>query len=293
VWKVVTHSWKPVGDGEDPTYRDADLTAKPAWWTISKCYNYAVRQELYGPGAESSDEATDDADGRKGTEEKRKRKGNASSTPKPNPKLKPRAKSKSKSKSKAQSKPKSSIRTSTSGRDSQELCGRKRDANGSVLPRRRSNRFPRMTGVGQQHARPATCPTSPPPRPETLDRSDEPESIAGSADSEIPVVHPPKRARRSVPGDALEIPTTLSTSRSASASAGQIAVDVSVSFLTSHHCTTYPYPSPTPIQTVATDALTTEQDTPAEQAMPSAATGKFSLVDCMIRHADNLLMFYC
>jgi hypothetical protein len=283
----VTHSWKPVGDREDPTYHDADLTAKPTWWTISKCYNYAVRQELYRPGAESSDEETDDADGRKAKEEKPKRKGNASSTAKPNPKPK------SKSKSKSTSKPKSSMRTSTSGRDNPELCGRKRDASGSVLPRRRSNRFPRMTGVGQQHAHPATCPTSLPPQPETLDSSDEPESISGSGEGEISVAHPPKRARRSVQGDALEIPTTLSTGSSAPASAGQKAVDVSVSLLNLYHCTTHPYPTPTPIQTVASDALTTDEDKPAEPAISGAGTGKLSLVGCMLRHADNLLMFYC
>jgi hypothetical protein len=48
IWKIVLCSWKPVGDGADPTYHDYDLGAgKPPWWKNSKCYDYAVRREIY------------------------------------------------------------------------------------------------------------------------------------------------------------------------------------------------------------------------------------------------------
>ncbi|KDN35633.1 hypothetical protein RSAG8_11428, partial [Rhizoctonia solani AG-8 WAC10335] len=44
IWKVVCHSWTPVADGADPTYRDVDPAfPRPIWWGGSRAWDYVQR----------------------------------------------------------------------------------------------------------------------------------------------------------------------------------------------------------------------------------------------------------
>ncbi|CAE6540611.1 unnamed protein product [Rhizoctonia solani] len=44
MWKVVCHSWTPIGDGADPTYLDVDPAfPRPVWWAGTQSWNYVQR----------------------------------------------------------------------------------------------------------------------------------------------------------------------------------------------------------------------------------------------------------
>lgn len=69
LWGVVVHTWAKTGNGDDPTFYDYDFKlGKPEWWKAKRCFDYAVRYLLYGPGAKEYED-TDESDGETGKAE--------------------------------------------------------------------------------------------------------------------------------------------------------------------------------------------------------------------------------